>query len=172
MYVIKARPHGCVRNALDWCYWIALPASPVTFAFHCHFAHTPAFSLYNGPLNRIVPWCMSESLTRNIRENVPGIPGACATIISDKRPMDKFALTWMFIINKLKMYGTLQYAIRRLIKNLRAGKCLVKIACKALLGVGRPQKLELPITQFRNFTRLYWWFSARLRYLQCVSRLH
>ena len=25
-----------------------------------------------------VPWCMSESLTRGGRENVPGIPGACA----------------------------------------------------------------------------------------------
>ena len=26
-----------------------------------------------------VPWCMSGSLTRGGRENVPGIPGACAT---------------------------------------------------------------------------------------------
>ena len=26
-----------------------------------------------------VPWCMSGYLTRGCRENVPGIPGACAT---------------------------------------------------------------------------------------------
>ena len=26
-----------------------------------------------------VPWCMSGSLTRGWEENVPGIPGACAT---------------------------------------------------------------------------------------------
>ena len=32
--------------------------------------------LVNDPC---MPWCMSESLTRGGGENVPGIPGACAT---------------------------------------------------------------------------------------------
>ena len=57
MYVIKARTHGCVRNdsethstgvtglhsRLRW------TCNPVTQsrAFHCHFAHIRAFSLYN-----------------------------------------------------------------------------------------------------------------------------
>ena len=33
----------------------------------------------SDPASRHVPWCMSGSLTRGGGENVPGIPGACAT---------------------------------------------------------------------------------------------
>ena len=35
--------------------------------------------MHHGTCVRHVPWCMSESLTRNGAENVPVIPGACAT---------------------------------------------------------------------------------------------
>ena len=35
--------------------------------------------MYQGTCVMHVPWCMSGSLTSGGRENVPGIPGACAT---------------------------------------------------------------------------------------------
>ena len=35
--------------------------------------------MHHGTNVKHVPWCMSGSLTRGGRENVPGIPGACAT---------------------------------------------------------------------------------------------
>ena len=35
--------------------------------------------MHNGTCVAHVPWCMSGSLTRGDGENVPGIPGACAT---------------------------------------------------------------------------------------------
>ena len=35
--------------------------------------------MHHGTCVRHVPWCMSGSLTRGRGENVPGIPGACAT---------------------------------------------------------------------------------------------
>ena len=35
--------------------------------------------MHHGTCVTHVPWCMSGSLTRVDRENVPGIPGACAT---------------------------------------------------------------------------------------------
>ena len=35
--------------------------------------------MHHGTCVTHVPWCMSESLTRGGGENVPGIPGACAT---------------------------------------------------------------------------------------------
>ena len=35
--------------------------------------------MYHGTCVTHVPWCMSQSLTRGGGENVPGIPGACAT---------------------------------------------------------------------------------------------
>ena len=35
--------------------------------------------MHHGTCATHVPWCMSGSLTRNGGENVPGIPGACAT---------------------------------------------------------------------------------------------
>ena len=34
--------------------------------------------MHHGTCVTHVPWCMSESLTHGGRENVPGIPGACA----------------------------------------------------------------------------------------------
>ena len=38
--------------------------------------------MHHGTCVTHVPWCMSGSLTRGGRENVPGIPGACAPAIS------------------------------------------------------------------------------------------
>ena len=35
--------------------------------------------MHQGTCVTHVPWCMSRSLTRGCGENVPGIPGACAT---------------------------------------------------------------------------------------------
>ena len=35
--------------------------------------------MHHGACATHVPWCMSGSLTRSDGENVPGIPGACAT---------------------------------------------------------------------------------------------
>ena len=35
--------------------------------------------MHHGTCVTHVPWCMSGSLTRGCEENVPGIPGACAT---------------------------------------------------------------------------------------------
>ena len=35
--------------------------------------------MHHGTCVTHVPWCMSRSLTRDGGENVPGIPGACAT---------------------------------------------------------------------------------------------
>ena len=35
--------------------------------------------MHHGTFVTHVPWCMSESLTHTGEENVPGIPGACAT---------------------------------------------------------------------------------------------
>ena len=35
--------------------------------------------IHHGTCMTQVPWCMSGSLTRGGGENVPGIPGACAT---------------------------------------------------------------------------------------------
>ena len=37
--------------------------------------------MHHGTCVTHVPWCMSGSLTRGDRENVPGIPGACAPTI-------------------------------------------------------------------------------------------
>ena len=36
--------------------------------------------IHQGTCVTHVPWCMSGSLTRGVGENVPGIPGACATL--------------------------------------------------------------------------------------------
>ena len=44
--------------------WKSLVSDPVT---------------HHGTCVTYVPWCMSGSLTRGGGENVPGIPGACAT---------------------------------------------------------------------------------------------
>ena len=40
----------------------------------------PRHWLQRRPYVTHVPWCMSGSLTRHGGENVPGIPGACATL--------------------------------------------------------------------------------------------
>ena len=67
---------------------------PLTRYGKSHVAHAPGNILSRGRLQRPplvsdpgihngtcvthVPWCMSVWLTRGGRENVPGIPGACA----------------------------------------------------------------------------------------------
>ena len=51
--------------------------------FPCHrLQRKPLVSdpdMHHGTCVTHVPWCMSGSLTRDDGENVPGIPGACAT---------------------------------------------------------------------------------------------
>ena len=51
-----------------------------------------------------VSWCMSGSLTRSGRENVPGIPGACTTrnfCVSGKRPIwYKLNVQWVGTTNQ------------------------------------------------------------------------
>ena len=64
MYVIKARTHGCVRNDSETHSTgvtglhsrLRRSCNPVTQsrAFHCHFAHTRAFSLYYKLLSRLM----------------------------------------------------------------------------------------------------------------------
>ena len=62
--------------------------------FSCRrFLRKPLVSdpgMHHGTCVTHVPWCMSGSLTCGDRENVPGIPGACAPAIyvSGKRPME------------------------------------------------------------------------------------
>ena len=49
---------------------------------HNRLQRKPLFSdpsMHHGTCVTHVPWCMSGSLTRGSGENVPGIPGACAT---------------------------------------------------------------------------------------------
>ena len=50
----------------------------------CRFQRKPLVSdpgMHHGTCVTHVPWCMSGSLTCGDGENVPGIPGACATAI-------------------------------------------------------------------------------------------
>ena len=57
------------------------PGMPGTFSRH-RFQRKPLVSdpgMHHGTCVTHVPWCMSGSLTRCGGENVPGIPGACAT---------------------------------------------------------------------------------------------
>ena len=75
MYVIKARMHGCVRNdsethstgVYELHSRLRRSCNPVTQsrAFHCHFAHTRAFSLYS-----II------SLKTTLVKFLPHLPGA------------------------------------------------------------------------------------------------
>ena len=68
MYVIKARTHGCVRNDSETHSTgvtglhsrVRWSCNPVTQsrAFHCHFAHTCAFLLYDLPW-----WEISYAIT-------------------------------------------------------------------------------------------------------------
>ena len=57
------------------------PGMPGTFSRH-RLQSKPLFSdpgMHHGTWVTHVPWCMSRSLTHSDGENVPGIPGACAT---------------------------------------------------------------------------------------------
>ena len=52
--------------------------------FPCHrIQRKPLVSvpaMHHGTCVTHVPWCMSGPLTRGVGENVPGIPGVCATL--------------------------------------------------------------------------------------------
>ena len=56
----------------------------LVFRSPCHrLERTPLVSdpvMHHGTCVTHVPWCMSGSLTGGGGENVPGIPGACATL--------------------------------------------------------------------------------------------
>ena len=54
------------------------PGMPGTFSRHRKLLVSDP-GTHHGTCLTHVPWCMSGSLTRCCRENVPGIPGACAT---------------------------------------------------------------------------------------------
>ena len=57
------------------------PGMPGTFPRHRlqKKALVSDLGMHHGTCVTHVPWCMSGSLTRGGGENVPGIPGACAT---------------------------------------------------------------------------------------------
>ena len=62
-------------------HWHAL-GMPGTFSPPPISKETASYSdpgMHHGTCVSRVPWCMSGSLTRGGGENVPGIPGACAT---------------------------------------------------------------------------------------------
>ena len=53
--------------------------------------------MHHGTCVTHVPWCMSGSLTRGGGENVPGIPGACATRNSTylvRGPLESVSASW------------------------------------------------------------------------------
>ena len=57
--------------------WVAhAPGMPGTFSQPLRVSDP---DMHHGTCKRHVPWCMPGSLTSGGRENVPGIPGACAT---------------------------------------------------------------------------------------------
>ena len=69
--------HGPFTRYIKW--WVA-PA-PGMFSRH-RLQRKPLVSdpgIHHGTCVTHVPWCMSGSLTCGGGENVPGIPGACAT---------------------------------------------------------------------------------------------
>ena len=63
--------------------WVAhAPGMPGTFSSATRLHRRPLVcdpDMYHGMCVTHVPWCMPGSLTRGGGENVPGIPGACAT---------------------------------------------------------------------------------------------
>ena len=63
--------------------WVAhAPGMPGTFFSRQRLQRKPLVSgpgMHHGKCVTHVPWCMSGSLIRGGEENVPGIPGACAT---------------------------------------------------------------------------------------------
>ena len=73
-FVLKTCMNGRLRVA---------HAPVMTGTFSRHRLHRePLVSdpgMHGGTCVTHVPWCTSRSLTRSCRENVPGIPGACAT---------------------------------------------------------------------------------------------
>ena len=65
----KIAGYACARNAGN--------VFPVTDFKGKQLVCDPG--MHSGTCVTHVPWCMSGSLTRGGGENVPGIPGACAT---------------------------------------------------------------------------------------------
>ena len=78
--------------SMQWCHMVLLPDTyncglrtrrECRGRFSRHRFQTKPLvsdlSMHHGTLTTHVPWCRSGSLTRGGGENVPGIPGACAT---------------------------------------------------------------------------------------------
>ena len=64
----KFASYACTGNAGTF--------SPPTTSKETRVSHN---GIHHGTCVTHVPWCMSGSLTRGGGENIPGIPGACAT---------------------------------------------------------------------------------------------
>ena len=91
------RGHGYVITPIIMCGMKILMHSKTSTVVPLKFGnYIPQFTVHVFTFSCIMasrPWCMSGSLTRGGGENVPGIPGACAThyfmYVSDKRPIEK-----------------------------------------------------------------------------------
>ena len=83
--ILKHSHKGFTQPALFVCKWFIRGHLNryVKIAFYRHrLQRKPLISgpsLHQGTCVTRVPWCMSGPLTRAGGENVPGIPGACAT---------------------------------------------------------------------------------------------
>ena len=72
--------------------------------------------MHHGTCITYVPWCMSGSLTRGGGENVPGIPGACATrnfTYLARGPRIRFPHYWPFVTGICRCWFTSQRDLMR-----------------------------------------------------------
>ena len=67
------------QTALKLCFYLQRHHGPLKRYATLRVAHAPGMRMHHGTCVTHVRWCMSGSLTRGGGENVPGIPGACAT---------------------------------------------------------------------------------------------
>ena len=90
-------PRGAFFGGQDSLQYKINPTGPLTRYVKLWFAHAPGMlgtfsrhrlqrkplvsdpDVHHGTCVMHVPWCTSGSLSRGGRENVPGIPGTCAT---------------------------------------------------------------------------------------------
>ena len=100
--------------------------------------------MHHGTCVTHVPWCMSGSLTRGDRENVPGIPGACAPTILRIWPI--VTMMAQFITNTtqlLLIYLPPQIYLKPMaVKNLRSQQLLLWIRS---LYRGTPWSIQLQL---------------------------
>ena len=61
--------------------------------------------MHHGTCGTHVPWCMSGSLTRCGGENVPGIPGACATRDFTYLVRGPWLVKWVTLTSSLQWPG-------------------------------------------------------------------